>query len=285
VGQTTRFDESDLFMGGNVNAAQFFGDASHLTRTCDVQPGIYGNGSLIPQIWVNESGRISSIQLSPIFVTLGQATQFNSSTGSTIQLKNTSVGLQSEGDIQLRNGKDVAWFDNFGNSVCTLGQKSECDSRVAHFVGTQTESSLNISNWKKVSINSGLSVDSRGFTSLKGCFMESGTGCVLNAQQVSKSPETLLLGPSDLFKWFTCMSPSEKKVLVPDPRLCTAGSWIGITNISRYEIKVLDASGRILHTIIKPSEFVGGTSCRLLCVSSLASASGTGVMGDVWIVA
>jgi hypothetical protein len=286
VGSSTRFDESDLFMNGNVFAKNFSGNAYNLTNTSDVKPGIYGGGSIIPQIWVNEYGRISDIQVTTLFTTLDQVTQFNSSTVSTIHLRNKGVGLISDGNIQVSGGRDVVWLDTFGSPVCTLGQKSEGDSKVAHFCGSTVDSSLDISSWRTVSINSGLSVDSGGFTTMGGCFMKPGTGCIVDARQLSTSPEELSLSPEDLFGWFTFGSSIDKSIHVPDPTACQAGSWIGITNTSRTSnIQVFDFFGTTLYTCIQPSEFAGGNSCRLMCVSSLAPANGTNVMGDVWVVA
>lgn len=286
VGPSTRFDESDLFMSGNVVAKNFSGNAYNLTNTSDVKPGIYGGGSLIPQIWVDKSGRISDIQVTTLFTTLDQVTQFNSSTVSTIHLRNKGVGLTSDGDLQVNGGRDVVWLDTFGVPVCTLGQKSESDSKIAHFCGSQVDSSLDISNWGTVSINSGLFVNSDGLTTMSGCFMKPGTGYILDAQQLSTSSETLSLAPEDLFRWFSFGSSSDKNIQLPDPTACQAGSWIGITNTSRTSnIQVFDVFGTTLYTRIQPSEFVGGNSCRLMCVSSLAPANGTNVMGNVWVVA
>jgi hypothetical protein len=286
VGPSTRFDESDLFMNGNVSAQNFFGNAFQLTNTSDVKPGSYGGGSIVPQIIVDKNGRISDIQLTQLFTTLDQVTQFNSSTGTTIHLLNKGVGLISDGDIQVNRGKDVVWLDNFGNPVCTLGQKSEVDSRVAHFCGSREDSLLDISNWESVSINSGITVDSNGRTTLNGCFMKSGTGYIMNAQQLSGSSETLSLNSQDLFKWFSFGSSNSKNIKLPDPTVCQAGSWIGITNTSSTSnVQVFDTFGTTLYAVIKPSEFLGGKSKRLMCVSSLAPANGTNVMGTVWVVA
>ena len=286
IGPSTRFDENNLFMNGNVNAQNFYGNAAQLTNTSDVKPGIYGGGSIIPQIWVDKKGRISDIQLTQIFATLDQVTQFNSSTCATIYLRNKGIGIISDGDVQVNYGKDVVWLNNFGNPVCTIGQKSEVDSRVAHFCGSRTDSLLNISNWENVSINSGIMIDSNGRTTMNGCFMKSGTGYILNAQQFSKSSETLSLDPQDLFKWFSFGMTTDKIIQLPDPTACQNGSWIGITNTSSTSnIKVFDTFETTLYTIIKPSEFIGGKSKKLVCVSSLAPANGTTIMGTIWVVA
>jgi hypothetical protein len=47
---------------------------------------------------------------------------------------------------------------------------------------------------------------------------------------------------------------------------------------------VFDVFGTALYTILH-SEFNGGNSCRVLCVSSLSPSNGSSVMGDVWVVA
>jgi hypothetical protein len=219
-------------------------------------------------------------------MTLDQVTQFNSSTGATIHLKNKGTGLISDGDLQLTNGKQVLWLNNLANPLCAIGQSSESDPLVAHFSGSQPSCSLKVSNWENVSINGGLSVDATGLTTMKGCLMEPGTGCVLNTQQVSSSAKTLSLKVEDVFKWFSFECTTEKSVLLPDPTTCQAGSWIGVTNISgTSDIKVFDVFGLTLHAVIPMSECAGGTSKRLLCVSSLSSATGTTVMGTRWIVA
>jgi hypothetical protein len=285
VGPSTRFDESDLFMNGNVIAQNFLGNAFQLTNTSDVKPGSYGGGSIVPQIIVGKNGRISSIELTQVFMTLDQVTQFNSSTRATVYLRNKGVGLISDGDIQVTYGKDVVWLDDVGNPVCTLGQKSEVDSRVAHFCGSREDSLLDISNWESVSINSGLMVDSKGRTIMNGCFMKSGTGYTMNAEQFSESPETLSLDPQDLFKWFSFSCSSSKNIKLPDPNVCQAGAWIGVTNTSSTSnIQMFDSFGTTLYAVIKPSEFAGGNSKRLMCVSSLAPANDA-VMGTRWIVA
>jgi hypothetical protein len=250
-----------------------------------IKPGVYGGGCLVPQLWVDSTGKISDIQVTQFFTTLEQVTQFNGSTRSTVYLKNKDASLVSHGNIHVNNGKDLLWFDNVGNQACTLGQQSDPDSRVTHFCGSQPDSQLHACNWKKVTVNSGLSVDSSGLTTMKGCFMESGTGYILNAQQLSRSSDDLRLGSADLFKWFSFSSPKDKKILLPDPTGCVAGSWIGITNISRVaNIEVFDVCGAAFYTILK-SDFNGGNSYRVLCVSSLAPSNGTSVMGDVWVVA
>jgi hypothetical protein len=249
-----------------------------------IKPGVYGGGCLVPQLWVDSAGRISDIQVTQFFTTLEQVTQFNGSTSSTVYLKN-KTSLVSDGNVHVNNGKDLLWFDSVGNPACTLGQQSDPDSRVTHFCGSQSDSQLHIDSWKKITMNSGLSVDSKGLTTMKGCFMESGTGYVLDAQQLSRSSEELSLGPSDLFKWFSFQSPLDKSIRLPDPTGCLAGSWIGITNASSVSnIKVFDVFGTALYTILH-SEFNGGNSCRVLCVSSLSPANGSSVMGDVWVVA
>jgi hypothetical protein len=285
VGPSTHFDESDLFMSGNVSAQNFFGNAFQLTNTSDVKPGSYGGGSIVPQIIVGKNGRINSIELTQVFMTLDQVTQFNSSTGATIYLRNKGVGLISDGDIQVNYGKGVVWLDNIGNPVCTLGQKSEADLGVAHFRGSREDSLLDISNWKSVSINSGFVIDSNGRATMNGCFMESGTGYAINAQQFSESSETLSLETQDLFNWFSFGCSNSKNIQLPDPTVCQAGSWIGITNTSSTSnIQVFDSFGMTLYAVVKPSEFAGGKSKRLMCVSSLAPANGA-VMGTRWIVA
>jgi hypothetical protein len=286
IGPSTRFDENDLFMVGNVSAKNFFGNAFQLTNTSDVKPGSYGGGSIVPQIVIDKNGRMSSIELTQVFMTLDQVTLFNSSTGTTIHLLNKGVGLTSDGDIQVNYGKDVVWLNSFGNPVCTIGQRSEVDSRVAHFCGSQVDSLLDISNWESVSINSGVSIDSSGRTTMNGCFMKSGTGYTMNAQQFSGSLETLSLSSKDLFNWFSFGCSASKTVQLPDPTVCQAGSWIGITNASSTSnVQVFDTFGTTLYAVIKPSEFSGGKSKRLMCVSSLAPANGTNVMGTVWVVA
>ena len=68
------------------------------------------------------------------------------------------------------------------------------------------------------------------------------------------------------------------RVLLPKPLV----EYAGISS----DIKVFDSSGMTVYTIIYKSEFAGGNSRRLMCVSTLASASGTmGVPGGVWVVA
>lgn len=283
IGTSIRFDESDLFMKGDVNAVNFFGNASSLTNTSDVKPGVYGGGSIVPQIWVDGSGRISDIQSTNIFVTLDQVTQFNSSTNSTIYIKNKGTGLVSDGDIEVRYGKDVVFLDSVCNPVCTLGQKSEEGSKTLHLTSTTTDGILDISNWKTVSVDSEMSV---GRVTMKGCWMDPGTGYVLNAQQLTKTPETLRLDVPDVFKWFSFDASDTKNIQLPDPTACQAGSWIGFTNTSQlFDVSILDVFGKVVYTVLTKCEYAGGTSCRLMCVSTLASANGSTVMGNVWVVA
>ncbi len=284
VGNSTDFDGDNLTMDGNVSAKNFFGNAHDLTNTSDVKPGIYGGGAIVPQIWVNEKGRISDIQLTNIFMTLDQMMQFNNSTGATLRLKNTNVGLISDGDINVTQGKDVVWLDEFHNTVCTLGQKSEKDSRTIQFSGTQQDSIMNMSNWHQVFINEGLSVNSEGFTTMRGCFMEPGTGLVLNAQQLSKSNDDLILTRNDLFKWFSLSPTTNKKVLLPDPSKCQAGSWIGLTNLSCSCVTVFDITGTVVFSKLESSEFAAGVSNRFMCVSPYASANGV-ITGGMWVLA
>jgi hypothetical protein len=260
-----------------------YGNAAHLTNTSDVKPGIYGGGSIVPQIWVNAEGRISDIQLTNMFMTLDQVTQFNSSTNSTIYIKNKGTGLVSDGDIEVRYGKDIVFFDSVCNPLCTFGQKSEEDSKTVHISSMTTDGILNMSNWKKVSVESEMSV---GRVTMKGCWMEPGTGCLLNAQQLTKTPETLRLDVPDVFKWFSFNASDAKNVQMPDPTVCQAGSWIGFTNTSQlFDVSILDVFGTVVYTALTKSEYAVGTSCRLMCVSTLASANGSNVMGDVWVVA
>jgi hypothetical protein len=285
IGTSTDFDGDNLTMSGNVMAQNFTGNAAQLTNTSDVKPGIYGGGAIIPQIWIDKQGRLSDIQLTNIFMTLDQVTAFNSSTSATLFLRNKGTGLVSEGDIHVTCGRDIVLLDEFHNSVCTFGQKSESDSRITHLAGTQEESVLNISNWQKVSVNEGLSIDSKGFTTMKGCFMESGTGYIINAQQLSKSNEEVLLTPIDLFKWFSFLPATEKIVRLPDPTSCKAGSWIGLTNLSQSScIQIFDVFGTTLYARLESSEFAAGVSKRFMCVSTLASANGS-FMGGMWVLA
>ena len=273
VGRSLQVNDSDIV----------YGNAAHLTNTSDVKPGIYGGGSIVPQIWVNAEGRISDIQLTSMFMTLDQVTQFNGSTNSTIHIKNKGIGLVSDGDIELRYGKGVVFFDHVCNPVCTFGQTSDEDSKTVHISSTTLDGTLNISNWKKVSIESGINV---GYTTMKGCWMEPGTGYVMNAQQLIKTPETLSLSVSDLFKWFSFGASDNTHVRLPDPTACQAGSWIGMTNTSQsFDVSILDVFGKTVYTVLTKCEHAGGKSCRLMCVSTLASANGFNVMGDVWVVA
>jgi hypothetical protein len=271
-------------MSGNVSSMYFVGNAAQLTNTSDVKPGIYGGGAFVPQIWVNDKGRISDIQITQVFVTLDQVTQFNSSTTSTIYLRNKGTGIRSDGDLCLNNGKDVVILDTVGTPIGTFGQNSEIDSRVIYLSGSQTDSVLNVSNWETISLNSGITVDSSGRTTMKGCFMESGTGYILNAQQLTTVSDTLNLDTSDLFKWFSFQPKTDKSIRMPDPTSCQAGSWIGITNVSQIaDIQIYDVFGTTLYTSIPKCIFICGNSCRLMCVSTLASANGTSVMGNVWV--
>jgi hypothetical protein len=216
-------------------------------------------------------------------MTLDQVTQFYSSTNSTIHIKSKGVGLVSDGDIELRYGKGVVFFDHVCNPVCTFGQTSDEDSKIVHISSTTLDGTLNISNWKKVSIESGINV---GYTTMKGCWMESGTGYVLNAQQLIQTPETLSLSVSDLFKWFSFGASDNAGVRLPDPTACQAGSWIGITNTSQsFDVRILDVFGKAVYTVLTKCEYAGGKSCRVMCVSTLASANGFNVMGNVWVVA
>lgn len=285
IGNSTDLDGDNIKTNGNVVAQYFTGNAAQLTNTSDVKPGIYGGGAIIPQIWVDKQGRLSDIQLTSIFMTLDQVTAFNSSTSATLFLRNKGTGLVSEGDIHVTCGRDIVLLDEFHNSVCTFGQKSETDSRITHLAGTREESVLDISNWKNILLNDGLSIDSKGFTTMKGCFMESGTGYILNAQQLSKSSEELLLTPDDLFKWFSFLPATEKIIRLPDPSSCKAGSWIGLTNLSQSScIQIFDVFGTTLYSRLESSEFAAGVSKRFMCVSTLASANGS-FMGGMWVLA
>jgi hypothetical protein len=285
IGTSTDFDGDNLTMRGNVVAQNFTGNGYQLTNTSDVKPGIYGGGSIVPQIWIDKKGRLSDVQLTNIFMTLDQVMAFNGSTTSTLFLRNKGVGLVSEGDIQVMYGRDIVLFDEFQNSVCTFGQKSENDSRAIHLDGSQEDSNMTISNWKKVSINDGINIDSKGFTTMKGCFMESGTGCIINAQQLSRSNEEVLLTSIDLFKWFSFLPSTEKIVRLPDPSSCVAGSWVGVTNISKSAcIQIFDVFGTTLYARLESSEFAAGVSKRFMCISTLASANGS-IMGGMWVLA
>ena len=285
IGNSIDFDGDNMKMNGNVIAQYFTGNACQLTNTSGVKPGIYGGGSIIPQIIIDRQGRLSDIQLTNIFMTLDQVTAFNSSTRSTLFLKNKGAGLISEGDIQVMYGKDIILFDEFNNSVCTFGQKSENDSRTMHLSGTQEDSILNISNWKNISVNDGISVDSKGFTTMKGCFMKTGTGYILDAQQLSKSSQEVLLTRNDLFKWFSFLPTIDKSIRLPDPTSCQAGSWIGLTNLSQSScIQIFDVFGTTLYSRLESSEFAAGVSKRFMCVSTLASSNGS-IMGDIWVMA
>ena len=278
IGTSTRFDEIDLLMpSGTVRAQNFVGNAYQLTNTSDVKPGVYGGSSLIPQIWVNDQGRISDVQVAQIFMTLDQVTQFNSSTRSTIQLKNSGTGLVSEGDIKLAYGKDVIFLNDVLNPVCTFGQNSQIDSKTVNLSGANSETILNISEWESVRIHSSLQLSK--LATMKGCVMESGTGYILNAQQLLKTNETLVLDSSDLFKWFSFEAPIDKDIYLPVPSACQAGSWIGVTNVSKTSsINIFDASGNVVSVIKKEK------SKRFLCVSTLATSNGFNVFGCRWII-
>jgi len=278
IGTSTRFDESDLLMpSGNVRAQNFVGNAYQLTNTSDVKPGVYGSGSLIPQIWVNEQGRISDVQVAQIFMTLDQVTHFNSSTRSTIQLKNSGTGLVSEGDIKLAYGKDVIFLNDVLNPVCTFGQNSRIDSKTVNLSGVNSETILNLSEWESIQVNSSIQLSKLAI--MKGCVMESGTGYILNAQQLFKTNETLRLGPSDLFKWFSFEAPGDKDIYLPVPSTCQAGSWIGVSNVSKTSsINIFDVSGNVVSVIKKEK------SKRFLCVSTLAPSNGFNVFGCRWII-
>lgn len=288
VGDSTYFDDKHVYLGGNVYASHFVGNAAQLTNTVDLKPGSYGSYSTIPQIIVDKNGRISDIIPIGITFSLDAVTRFNPNSYTTIRLMNKQDGLVSEGDIVLGCGKDLVFSDSFNNRISSIGQHSTFDSKTINFSGLARETTLSIDNWTSVKINSALQVGDDGLTNMKGCFMETGTGYMMNAQQLSYSDETVSLDRKDLFKWFTFSPTSgDKSVYLPEPAECQSGSWIGITNISgSSDIKVFDSSGMTVYTIIYKSEFAGGNSRRLMCVSTLASASGTmGVPGGVWVVA
>jgi hypothetical protein len=288
VGDMTHFDDKNIYVGGNVYASQFVGNASQLTNIVDLKPGSYGNYSSIPQIIVDKNGRISDIIPINIMFSLDAVTRFNPSVYTTIQLMNKQNGLVSEGDIVLRSAKDLVFSDSFNNRISSIGQHSTEDSKTLNFSGLTEETTLTLDNWNIVNINSGLRVDHNGLTTMKGCFMESGTGYMMNAQQLSYSDDTVSLNKEDLFKWYTFSPKSgDKNVYLPGPKDCQSGSWIGITNISNAsDIKVCDSSGETVYTVIYKSQFAGGNSCRLMCVSTLASANGTMIVpGSIWVVA
>jgi hypothetical protein len=210
-------------------------------------------------------------------MTLDQVTQFNSSTRSTIQLKNSGTGLVSEGDIKLAYGKDVIFLNDVLNPVCTFGQNSQIDSKTVNLSGVNSETILNLSEWESIQVNSSLQLSKLAI--MKGCIMESGTGYILNAQQLFKTNETLRLGPPDLFKWFSFEAPGDKDIYLPVPSACQAGSWIGVTNVSKTSsINIFDASGNVVSVIKKEK------SKRFLCVSTLAPSNGFNVFGCRWII-
>jgi hypothetical protein len=272
VGGSTDFDGTNAVLGGTVNASSFVGNGSQLSNTVDIPTGLYGSGRSVPQIVVNDQGRISEIRQLEIQFTFEQSTALSPYSTSTIHLTNQVSSLETDGNVSVKNGKNLNFKDCFNNPVCSFGQDGAESSPQFNVTGQCRDSFLNVTNWDRISINSGLSVDSAGFTTMDGCVMNSGKGLFINSQKVSESSDNLNLTKDDVFKWFSFRNVVPKTIYLPDPDACQAGVWIGITNIGTSTISVGS-------TIIK-----AGKSKRFLCVSELANG-GPGVKGDLWVLA
>jgi hypothetical protein len=269
IGSSTDFDGTNAGFGGTVNALSFVGNGSQVSNTVDVPMGYYGNGRWIPQIVINAQGRISEIRQLSIQFSFEQSTNFSPYSSSCLMLTNKHASIQADGDIIIKNGKNLTFKDCFNNPVCSFGQDSAESSPQFNIIGKCRESFLNITDWDRVSINSNVTT---GFTTMDGCIMNSGKGLFIHAQQVSGSSDDLSLTKDDVFKWFSFRVVNPKTIYLPDPDACQAGVWIGITNIGTSTISVGP-------TIIKPCK-----SKRFLCVSELSNG-GPGVKGDLWVLA
>jgi hypothetical protein len=271
IGDSIDFDGTNGMFGGSVKATSLVGNGSKVSNTVDIPMGIYGNGWSVPQIVVNDQGRIAGINHLTMQVTLEQVMSFSPYSSSCLMLTNSNSSIQADGDIIIKNGKKLTFRNCFNNPVCSFGQDSAESSPQFNIVGKCRESFLNITDWDRVSINSNVTT---GFTTMDGCIMKSGKGLFIDAQKVSGSSDDLSLTKDDVFKWFSFRNANPKTIYLPDPDACQAGVWIGITNIGTSTIRMGNET-----TIIK-----SGKSKRFLCVSELSNG-GPGVKGDLWVLA
>jgi hypothetical protein len=278
VGQGLTIGNQGFTSYGNIVSNGFiFGDGRNLSNIVSVAKGTYGSKSRIPNIVIDDNGRIVDIKEEFLNISLHEVTSYSNVALTTLNLANRGNALNVEGNIVVNSAKDIVWMDNTKSPICSLGQKSQEYSKNVSFSSKSSENTLTFENWKTISVDSGVVI--KGQVMSKGIFMNSGSGYILNTQQPIHDVYPFYMYSQNLFNWYPCDVPSTKEVYLPDPTVCQVGSWIGITNLSMtHEIIVRP------NYVIKPSKYECGKSKRFLCISTLAPSQ-PNTFGNKWICA
>jgi hypothetical protein len=108
IGSKTRFNDTGSNTGmitdGNVTAIRYYGSAQFLSNVAGVTAAAtYGSVTNMPQIVVDASGRITSIESTPVILTLAQAVAYGNTTSNTVQFTNALNSLVTAGNAGIAN--------------------------------------------------------------------------------------------------------------------------------------------------------------------------------------
>jgi hypothetical protein len=280
VGQGLTIGNQGFTSYGNIVSNGFiFGDGRNLSNIVSVGKGTYGGKSRIPNIVIDDNGRIVDIKEEFLNISLHEVTSYSNVALTTLNLVNRGNALNVEGDIVVNKAKDIVWMDYAKSPICSLGQQSQEYSKNISFSSKSNENILTFDNWKLVSIGSNVSIGGQIIT--EGLFSKPGTGYILNTQQPICINDSFTLSKNELFNWFclSCQHEHAPEVILPDPTVCQVGSWIGFTNLSMsHDIIIRD------HHVIRAAKYPGGKSKRFLCISTL-TPSQPNTLGNKWICA
>jgi hypothetical protein len=280
IGKGLTIGDQGFTSHGNIVSNGFiFGDGRNLSNIVSVGKGTYGSKSRIPNIVIDDNGRIVDIKEEFLNISLHEVTSYSNVALTTLNLVNRGNALNVEGDIVVNKAKDIVWMDYAKSPICSLGQQSQEYSKNILFSSKSNENTLTFDNWKYLSIGSNVSVG--GQLSSEGLFSKPGTGYILNTQQPMCLHTVFTLSKNELFNWFSfsCHEDHDPEVILPDPTVCQVGSWIGFTNLSTsHEIIIRD------HYVIRAAKYPCGKSKRFLCISTLTHSQ-PNTLGNKWICA
>lgn len=275
--------QGDLEISGvitsNLHAPSFNGDGLQLTNTSDVAQGTYGSEIMIPQIIVNKNGRIDSIEVNKVKLSLDDVSN-NGNYTSNIKVENlvsNSIITQTiyTDGLNIKNTSDVCAgiygggltipqitvspngrISNIQNSCLNINFDQIAEFSNETITYFNFNNSLGIQgniNWSDFTIgtnkNNDLSISSN---------TPDKTICIpITVKQIINN---IKLTDNDTFKWYTIELSDE--ITIELPSNSKVGSWIGFTNLSSISNVILKDL-----KIILPSNDLAGVSCRMLCIS------------------
>ena len=164
IGSSTYFTDDNtsniMVSSGNVSVNYYHGNAWNLRWTTNAVPATYGSGTSVPQIVIDENGRVSNIISIPLGQggqNLNQVVNTDNVTSNTLLLTNASNALVATGNVFAANFRLTSSSVQLGLEAATIGQNI---SSVA--IGTQAGQEGQYSNAVAVGVYAGQSNQESG---------------------------------------------------------------------------------------------------------------------------